>query len=348
MFSKAAMLYLYTETSLHAGSGASIGGVDLPVQREKSTRYPMIQASGVKGALRHLAEMHWPVVKNKPATKTTPTLPSPASLVEVMFGPAEESASEYAGALAFTDARILLFPVRSITGVFAWATCPMVIERFKRDCGRLEKFSPSANAPWPALNPLSAMTAFTTKESKVVTNNQSTSEGYLVLEDYSLKVQSQDATLTAFATWLGAQIWPTTNNSDKSVNDQYQFWRDRLKECLVVVSDDVFSHFVQFSTEVLFRIRIGETGTVAEGALWSEERVPSDALFYVLTLAAHDRSKWAIAEPETPPQLEKTSLDKEATKIMNDLGSLIDQHQIVQIGGNETVGCGLVRARLIT
>jgi CRISPR-associated protein Cmr4 len=52
MFDRAAMLFLYTETPLHAGSGTSLGIVDLPIQRERTTGYPMIQASGLKGCLR--------------------------------------------------------------------------------------------------------------------------------------------------------------------------------------------------------------------------------------------------------------------------------------------------------
>ena len=35
------MLFVYTETSLHAGSGASLGAVDLPIQRERMSALPM-------------------------------------------------------------------------------------------------------------------------------------------------------------------------------------------------------------------------------------------------------------------------------------------------------------------
>ena len=36
------MLFLYVETPLHAGSGRGLGTVDLPIQRERATGYPMI------------------------------------------------------------------------------------------------------------------------------------------------------------------------------------------------------------------------------------------------------------------------------------------------------------------
>ncbi len=35
-------LYLYTETPLHAGAGSGLSSIDLPIQRERTTQYPMI------------------------------------------------------------------------------------------------------------------------------------------------------------------------------------------------------------------------------------------------------------------------------------------------------------------
>jgi len=52
MFEAKSMLYLYVETPLHTGSGRGLGTVDLPIQRERVTGYPMVQASSIKGCLR--------------------------------------------------------------------------------------------------------------------------------------------------------------------------------------------------------------------------------------------------------------------------------------------------------
>ena len=49
MFKSAKPLFLIVETSLHAGSGSDLGIVDLPIQREKHTNYPKVEASGIKG-----------------------------------------------------------------------------------------------------------------------------------------------------------------------------------------------------------------------------------------------------------------------------------------------------------
>jgi CRISPR-associated protein Cmr4 len=42
MILETTMLYLYVETPLHAGTGSGLSSVDLPIQRERTTQYPMI------------------------------------------------------------------------------------------------------------------------------------------------------------------------------------------------------------------------------------------------------------------------------------------------------------------
>ena len=113
MFQATKMLFLYVETPLHAGTGRGLGTVDLPIQRERTTGYPMVYATGVKGSLRAVARQ-----------KGTPGALTDNELFAV-FGPETTGADAYAGALSTGDARILLFPVRSLSGVFAWVTALM-------------------------------------------------------------------------------------------------------------------------------------------------------------------------------------------------------------------------------
>ena len=54
MFKRAKPLFLIVEPPLHAGSGSDLGIVDLPIQREKHTDYPKIEASGLKGSIREI------------------------------------------------------------------------------------------------------------------------------------------------------------------------------------------------------------------------------------------------------------------------------------------------------
>ncbi len=100
-----AMLFLHALTGLHPGSGTALGVVDLPVQRERHTGWPTIPGTSLKGVIRAEAKR----------------LPLSDSFYAV-FGPDTQNAAEHAGAVAFTDARILAFPVRSLKGVFAWVS----------------------------------------------------------------------------------------------------------------------------------------------------------------------------------------------------------------------------------
>lgn len=121
-----ALLLLTTETSLHAGTGQSISGLDLPIQREKHTGWPCVFGSSVKGALRAHA-FHQPGFKE--------------DLVE-LFGPEHNAAagerdSSHAGALLVGDALLLALPVRSLQSAFKWVTCPMALHRFGQHAKRL-------------------------------------------------------------------------------------------------------------------------------------------------------------------------------------------------------------------
>ena len=129
MITDTTMLYLYVETPLHAGVGSGLSNIDLPIQRERTTQYPMIQGSGIKGKLRATIEADREQLPDAEKYK-----------MDILFGPptteTKDSNNDHAGALIFGDARILLFPVRSLEGVFAYTTSYDVLNRFKRDIER--------------------------------------------------------------------------------------------------------------------------------------------------------------------------------------------------------------------
>jgi CRISPR-associated protein Cmr4 len=98
-------------TSIHPGTGSGVGVIDMPVQRERHTGFPIIQGSSVKGSLRAI-------------------FPDNDYKKEI-FGPESEKEDEnaYSSAASFSDARIFAYPIRSLKGVFAWVTCPEIIRR---------------------------------------------------------------------------------------------------------------------------------------------------------------------------------------------------------------------------
>ncbi len=126
MKNNASILALYAVTPCHAGSGSSTGVVDLPIQRERHTNWPVIQASGVKGALRAHVDRFKGCIKEKPQEKTF------KQITALIFG-AETQQGDHAGSLSIGDAKILAFPMRSNIAPFVWITCPAVLKRLNRD-----------------------------------------------------------------------------------------------------------------------------------------------------------------------------------------------------------------------
>src|SRR5437879_13060205 len=127
MITETRMLYLYVETPLHAGVGSGLSSIDLPIQRERSTQYPMVQGSGIKGKLRASIEGDRKQLSDEER-----------NIVDILFGPpaSEGKGSEHARALIAGDARILLYTVRSLNGVCAYTTSYDVLSRFRRDMER--------------------------------------------------------------------------------------------------------------------------------------------------------------------------------------------------------------------
>jgi CRISPR-associated protein Cmr4 len=312
MFEKAAMLFLYVETPLHAGSGTSLGIVDLPIQRERTTGYPIVQASGLKGCLREVAG-------------------NDVQKIKIVFGPDTQGASEHAGAVSVGDARILLFPVRSLMGVFAWVTSRDVLARFKRDAQVIDpSINWKADGPDDPKNANEKSLAWVTIGSDLVPPQGDK----IVLEEYALTYEKKQEA-DDIATWLADNAFPK-----KDDNDEYSYWREKVKKSLVILPPNAFRDFTQFSTEVISRIRLDdEKKTVARGALWSEEHLPSDTLLYATLFASKPRVK----DADLPDDWRQAS-DK-VGEVLGFVKACVDGKRI-QLGGDSTVGRGFVKVRM--
>ncbi len=310
MFKDAKIMFMYTETSLHCGSGSSLGVVDLPIQREKYTDYPVCQASGIKGAIREWFE------------ETFKDHNEDEKKIAYTFGPDFEKRGEeetFAGAATFTDGRLLLFPVRSLNGVFAYTTSRFALSRFKRDA----EMAGAKDIPW--IVPLET-------EQKVLGVEGSSvriaTQRKVVLEEYTYDFQEMD-NVAEIAKWIAANAIPKGQEYD-------HYWRKKVKSDLVILPDDVFRDFVKQSTEVQARIRINnETKTVDKGALFYEEALPSDSLLYSVVMA-HDP---AVDKSRRPLDL------KDSNDVMNFLCKLDGKR--LQLGGDMTIGKGIVNLKFL-
>jgi len=52
MYKIAKPFFMVVETPLHAGSGTELGIIDMPIQRERHTDFPKVEASGLNGCIR--------------------------------------------------------------------------------------------------------------------------------------------------------------------------------------------------------------------------------------------------------------------------------------------------------
>lgn len=319
MFKQAKPLFLIVETPLHAGSGSDLGIVDMPIQREKHTDYPKIEASGLKGSIREIFDAQ---VKNRQIEE---------SEVKLVFGP--EEGDLHAGALGFTDARLLLFPVKSVRGVFAWVTCPAVLERFKHDLSICQPSVPS-DSSFPQLPDRNQVPLVPKNGCNLIVKDEK-----IVLEEYTFTV-NPDEKCGKIVEWIANTVLPANAPS-------YDYWKKKMKKDIVVLSDDDFRDFVTLSTEVIARTRIDNNkGTVVDGALWYEEYLPSDSILYSLALTTplfvdeNNKKNTRFENHGEGP----TKNTEEAEEVMKFFAEGLPD--IIQIGGNATVGKGIVRTHV--
>lgn len=227
------VLGLLAETPLHPGAGRVTGAVDLPVARESTTDYPTIPGSGLKGALRDRArQAEWDEVTMKD-----------------VFGHPDG-----AGGIAVTDARLLLLPVRSLTGHYRWVTCPYVLERLQRDL---------ALAGVPASLPLADLKP---DKGQVL----GPTAGKVFLEELSF-----DVALAAGVAEMARAVAPLV---------KHESVRDRLAAQVLVLHDDDFAYFARFGLAVSARNRLNDKSKTSEN-LWYEETLPSDTILYTVVMA---------------------------------------------------------------
>lgn len=246
---KTAMLGLLAETSIHPGAGRSTGVVDLPVARESATDYPVIAGSSLKGALKDKARA------------------LDVANADDLFGK-----QDHAGELLVSDGRLLLLPVRSLTTSFRWATCPHLIERYRRDLAR------AGLSPRPEVPSVSGGDVL------------AAGSGNLFLEEREFAISS------APDDHLAEAIAPLI---------LHQETRRGLGARIAVLDDDGFAWFARYGLTVQAR-NILEHETKKSTNLWYEETLPADTVMYALVVGRGTETLQALDAlfPENDPYLQ--------------------------------------------
>ncbi len=296
MFEKKAALFLYAVSPVHMGAGTATGIIDNPIQRERHTNHPSFAGSGIKGAIRHGFE----------------AIGGDAGLIDSLFGPESGSDNLHAGAVSFGDAQLVAFPVRSLKGGYVYATCPTALARVQR----LLKMADKAKE-WSIPEP---------SEGRCLLHNDALlQQGKLYLEAFEY-VPVKDETSKPIAEDLAKKALPGDGG--------YDYFRDKLKQDLVILSDTDFTYFVENATLVEPHVRINpDTGTAEKGGLFYTENLPPESLLVAPVMASQTRTK--------------NENDKDdAAGVMGKINNVIDG-KLLQLGGDATTGRGLVMAKMV-
>lgn len=311
------LLLIFTRTPLHVGAGASVGAIDQPIIRERHTGFPVIPASSIKGTF---ADQWNEWVNNGTGTADKEKQTSAIRRSDEgrwLFGePDAENAA--AGALQFSEARLLAFPVRSARGSFAWITCPLILARAARD-GVFD--SKCASLIKQLKEPSDEQAIFPTGKIDIENRQGGSTTRQVVLEEYTFtKAPTDEASEfgKALAELFDDLVWA------------------EIKDRLIILSNGMMSFFARNACEVAQHVRINdETGTAASGALFNQENVPSETMFYCVLNAFHGRGQ--AFKDKTPLEAINRFSDK-----------LRDANQTFQFGGDASTGLGYCTVQIST
>jgi len=290
------LLYIFTRTPLHVGAGSSVGAVDQPVQRERHTGFPIIPGSSIKGVLRdyfrHRNNGNLHVFFGESQKEGQERL-------EKEDKPAEELKKYQgsAGALGFSEAKLLLFPLRSAKGTFAMATSSLALSRYLRD---LKSANCEIKTPTELPGEVEDLHCYAGESIKI--------KDQVVLEEYCFRAKKENFP----EEWAEHFSGLLDDSVLKASKDRF-----------VLLSDGDFSHFALNACQINTHVSIDpETGTNKNEALFNEETVPSETLFY------------------SPfHQMDRLSGD-------NGIFKELEKEKIIQFGGNSTTGLGFSTVKI--
>lgn len=299
---------LHALSPLHAGTGQSVGHIDLPIARYRATQIPFVPGSTMKGVLRDALEP--PPIGGRARARGD----ADHELHRTAFGPAVagEDPAEHSGAVTFGDARLLLLPVRSLRGTFAYATSPLLLRLAREDLGPDAPPAPEletagAHVPQGSLLGHGDRVFFEEIDRTLVTHHKAADP------------------ICAWATYLGDRLF----GAGSAV----------LRGRFAVVDDELMSFLWETCTQVDARVRLAqETHVVEDGALWYEESLPPETVLVGLAAASRPR-RTAKADP-------KAAWQRRADTPTDLLDYCLGRPRAdLQFGGKATVGRG--RARLL-
>lgn len=233
MYKEKKDIYIKAISPIHAGTGQSLTSVDMPIQREQHSNIPKIEGSSLKGSIKHTIYHKLNITEPKIKTEFYSIL-----------GP--ENGEDSASGVSITDAKLLLFPMRSATDIYQLITCPYILKRW------LENTNQESVLDKKLLN-IESGQCIVGKGTKLL------NEKLVMLEEYIFDVEGNIET-DIFGNIPGVETFENK---------------------IVVLSDSDFVNLVSMYTEIITRNKINvETGTAKGTGLFTEEYLPAETVLY--------------------------------------------------------------------
>ncbi|MEM2351495.1 MAG: type III-B CRISPR module RAMP protein Cmr4 [Thermoproteota archaeon] len=286
------IVFIRAVVNLHPGSGRSGEIVDLPVQKD-NLGFPIIYSSSLKGALKSALWQQPSVSKD---------------IVKALFGPEPEDDEKFTSAIAVLDAFIITFPVRSLEGVYAFATSPMLLRRLNEylkivgkaeTYGYIEKLSNIS---------IDEGTCEISEKAKNLLRIEALNNRLIINEEIDVKYKTDHS------------------NDIEELEKLFGMEQGRL----ILLNDDDALRALERSLVRVTRIAVDrERKTVKGGALWTEEYVPWGTLYVTAFLYSKARRSEILQDAN--------DVKKKFRELLSKMGDYLI------IGGNETVGRGIVK-----
>lgn len=286
------LFYIYALSPIHMGTGAAVGGIDLPHSREAATRLPNVPGSGIKGVWRDQ---------------------SPSTTPETirLFGSDWSEGTRDQGALLFSDAWLLCMPIMSYVGDFAWVTSPMSLARFARE---RHHTLPSAKVP--------GLPLVSENQAKVTNACTLKHADELYLHEFKMKAvchpHAQD-----WAELIAREVFAGEPDFQAAFIQRF-----------VVVPEAELVHLSNAAAHVPMRNALDDNKTVKDGALWSEENMPTETIFWGTVAADTLRGR--------------DNITRKGSDSLAQFMTLAKKTQRLQFGGKATIGRGMCRFVLPT
>jgi CRISPR-associated protein Cmr4 len=241
--------FVHALSPVHMGTGASTGGIDLPLAREPGTHWPVVPGSGLKGVLR------------------SSELQLTSGDLTWLFGPAWDTSDRDQGALMFSDLRLLCLPVRSYSGGWAWVTSPAALAAYR---GEARWGLPAAQLPPDVPAEPGVQSAVCTSPKSPLLADKAVFLHDLRFDAAAAAPLAAKAVMD-WADHIGAHVFPGA---------EAQRERELFAARMLLVSEAAFAYLSKVAMDVRTRVRLVERKAVASSGPWLEESLPVETVLW--------------------------------------------------------------------